>query len=162
MNKNSWLILGIALICFSLYSSNTIRIPSFPTNPVKETINIPEPNTELKELSEPIIRALREGSSDRKTDGYRLACLYKDMALLISVDKDILKTTEAIRQANVLSAKMLNIDLKGKYDGLADATNNLFKKYVSENSVVLDDELRRKSTEAFNALSWAFLEGSKQ
>ena len=60
-----------------------------------------------------------------------------------------------------ICAKLLNINLKGKYDGLADATNNLFREYVSSNAVALDDELRKKSTEAFNALAWGFLEGSK-
>jgi hypothetical protein len=161
MSKNSWLVVGVALICFGLYSSNSIRVPSFPFTPVSNTLVIPEPNEELKELAKPIVEALQNGSSDRTTDGYRLASLYKDMAILISVDKDVIKTTEAIRQANILSAKLLNINLKGKYDGLADATNNLFREYVSGNAVVLDDELRKKSTEAFNALAWGFLEGSK-
>ena len=161
MSKNSWLVVGVALICFSLYSSDSIKVPSFPFTPVSDTLVIPEPNEELKKLAEPIIEALKNGSSDRATDGYRLASLYKDMAILISVDKDVIKTTEAIRQANILSAKLLNINLKGKYDGLADATNNLFREYVSSNAVALDDELRKKSTEAFNALAWGFLEGSK-
>ena len=160
MSKSSWLVVGIALICFSLYSNNSIRVPTFPLSPVQETLNIPEPNDELKGLVEPVVEALQNGSSDRSTDGYRLATLYKDMAILISVDKDILKSTESIRQANILSAQLLQIDLKGKYDGLAAAANNLFRSYVSEDSVPLDDELRKKSTEAFNALAWGFLEGS--
>jgi len=161
MSKNSWLVVGVALICFSLYSSNSIKVPSFPFTPISDTLVIPEPNEELKKLAEPIIEALQKGSSDRTTDGYKLAELYKDMAILISADKDVIKTTEAIRQANILAAKLLNINFKGKYDGLADATNNLFREYVSSNAVALDDELRKKSTEAFNALAWSFLEGSK-
>ena len=93
MSKSSWLVVGIALICFSLYSNNSIRVPTFPLSPVQETLNIPEPNDELKGLVEPVVEALQNGSSDRSTDGYRLATLYKDMAILISVDKDILKST---------------------------------------------------------------------
>ena len=161
MKLNKLLILGIALIGFSLYNSGSFSLPSFVNSQVCDTLTIDRPNDELVQLAEPVTEALRNGSEDREQDGVRLARLYRDMSLLISVDVDILKTTEAIRQANVLSAKILKIDLRGKYEGLSEAADNLFKNYVSSDAVTLDDELRQKSSDAFSALAWGCLEGSK-
>jgi len=161
MKLNKLLILGIALIGFSLYSNGSVSLPNFVNTQVCDSLVIEKPNDELLSLVEPVTDALKNGSEDRKQDGVRLAKLYRDMSLLISVDEDILKTTEAIRQANVLSAKILKIDLRGKYEGLSEAADNLFKNYVSSDAVTLDAELRQKSSDAFLALAWGFLEGSK-
>lgn len=161
MMKNKLLIIGILFIGIGVYYSGNSYFPIFPNNKISESLSIKKPNDELLKLIQPVIESLKNGNSDRKEDGLRLARLYKDMSLLITVDNSILKTTESIREANVLSAKILQIDMKGKYEGLADAANTLFKKYVSPNSVMLDDELRQKSSEAFLALAWGFLEGSK-
>lgn len=164
MKKNNVLLfLGIGLVLYGLISSNKLNfsniVPISPNN--NQTIVIEKPNEELQQLVKPVIQSLQDGSSDRSIDGVRLAQLYRDMAILIAVDSEVLQTTDEIREANVLSAKILGIDLKGKYEGLADASNNLFKKYVSEDSVALDNELRKKSSEAFSALAWGFLQGSK-
>ena len=56
---------------------------------------------------------------------------------------------------------MLKLDIEGKYDGLAEAAGDLVASSIGKDEVVLDDDLRAKSVEAFNALSWAFYEGSK-
>lgn len=159
--KNKLLILGIVLIGIGLYNSDFISLPNWNNNQVCDTIEIAEPNEDLRKLVAPVVESLQNGDADRREDGVRLAKLYNDMAMLIMADDQILKTTGAIREANVLSAKILQIDVRGKYEGLAEAAENLFKEYVSTDSVPLDDDLRQKSSEAFLALAWGFLEGSK-
>lgn len=163
MKNSKWLFVGIGLglIVFSLYGSGKISIPYKPSTPVQNTLIISEPSEQLQESVQPIIKCFFDGSDDRFRDGYRLAELYRDMSILIMSDNEILQTTEDIRQANILSAKMLKIDMQGKYPGLASECDQLFKAYVSEDAVSLDDTLRAKSSEAFSALAWACLEGSK-
>ena len=51
--------------------------------------------------------------------------------------------------------------MKGKYPGLSEACDILLKKTVSENSVPLDNVLRSKAVQAFQALAWGCLEGAK-
>lgn len=161
MMKNSLLWVGLALIASSLYFSGYLSFLQ-PTKPVASLDIRPPANAELKELTVPVIEAFENGSSDRSFDAYRLAEVYKDIAVLVEVDENIIKTTEALRQANILTAKILRIDLTGKYPGLADAANDLFTSYVTSDAVSLDEDLRAKSVDAFNALAWACLEGSKK
>jgi hypothetical protein len=162
MQNKTWLWLGVLLILFGVYHSVIIPLKD-GTNigPQKQPLNIKEPSEEMKNSVQTIINILKNGSNDRSIDGYKLAELYQDMSILIKSDNEILQTTESIRQANVLSAKMLQIDMQGKYPGLSDECDKLLKTYVSEDAVSLNDNLRAKSSEAFSALAWAFLEGSK-
>jgi hypothetical protein len=162
MKNSKWLWLGIGLILFSVYTGGGMFIqPNNDLKYPKQTLEIKEPSEQLKSSVQPIIKCFKDGSNERSIDGYKLAELYRDMSILIISDNDILQTTEAIRQANILSAKILQIDIKGKYPGLADECDNLFKTYVSADAVSLDDNLRAKSSETFAALAWACLEGSK-
>ena len=110
-----------------------------------------------------IIDLLRESDAKgKREDCLKLSSLYKDMATLIGLDaKDaIIKDTASIREANILAGKMLNLDIDGKYDGLAEAAGDLLASTIGKDEVVLDKDLRDKSVDAFNALSWAFYEGS--
>ena len=69
--------------------------------------------------------------------------------------------SSAIREANILAGKMLRLDVDGKYKGLADAAGDLLASTIGKDEVVLSEDLREKSVDAFEALSWAFYEGSK-
>ncbi|NBT07555.1 MAG: hypothetical protein EBS98_02015 [Chitinophagia bacterium] len=128
------------------------------------TVNVVKPsNKELLDECDSVIRALRNGPSSRKVDGKRLASLYLDLATLISLDGEdcVIKNTEEIRQANRLAGIMLKLDMKDKYENLAKANTDLIKAAIGDDSVLLDDGLREKAVEGFNALAWASYEGSK-
>ena len=86
-----------------------------------------------------------------------------DLATLVSLDGEdcIIKNTEEIRQANRLAGIMLKLDMKGKYENLAEAGTNLIKAAIGDDSVLLDDSLREKAVEGFNALAWACYMGSQ-
>lgn len=163
--KNKYLlVVGVVLILFGLSRSAGISIPILPSpDPACPVVEIEEPsNEELKGLADAVVECWQNGSDDRSVDGKRLASLYNDMSLLISIDDDaVIKNTDAIREANILAAKLLKINLKDKYDGLAKAMTNLLETYVTDQSVPLDDDLRAKASEAFKALAWACSEGSK-
>lgn len=163
MSNKVLLVFGVVLVVFGLSQYYPVNNPS-PNNPVNvvETLEIDPPSDEnLKQLAESVVKSLKEGSEDRTKDGLRLANLYKDMSILIALDDNIIKNTNDIAQANVLSAKFLKINLKGKYPGLAESADNLFKSYVSENAVPLDSEMRKKAVDAFQALAWGCLQGAK-
>ncbi len=153
VNSNSLLLLlAVGLIATSLVVP---RLNSISTNNSAFVFDKPT-NTTLIELSQPIIESLDNSGND----GLELAKLYRDLAKLIDIS-DIIKNTEEIREANRISGKMLDLNLKDKYPGLADAANNLVVSYIGDDNLVLSPELRQKSSEAFRALAWACSEGSK-
>ena len=162
MKSKTLLILASLFIVLGLYRSNLISIPFVNSPAVCCDIDITEPdNEELKILASAITASLVNGSEDRSVDGYRLASLYNDMATLIAIDGDVIQNTATIREANILAAKLLKIDLKGKYPGLSEACDILVKKTVTEDAVNLDVELRQKAVNAFKALAWGCAEGAK-
>lgn len=165
MNNKPLLILALVLIVIGLSRHSSISFPVVKPSPVAvptETLKIDAPqDEELKTLAEVVRDALKGGDSDRSTDGVRLANLYRDMSILIELDEDIIKSTGAITEANVMSAKLLKIDLRGKYPGLAEACDKLLMTHISDKSVVMDSKLREKAVEAFQALAWGCLEGAK-
>jgi hypothetical protein len=128
-----------------------------------EDTDFSAPNSEiLKEKAKDIIKALSV-DSDRKIDGKRLASLYNDIAALIALDGDsqVIKNTEEVRQANRLSGLMLKLNIKDKYENLAEANQALIKEAIGDDVVLLDSKLRSQAVEAFKTLAWACNEGSK-
>lgn len=163
MKNKTLLIIASVLIVLGLYRSDMISIPLLPNSPAACcNADITEPESEeLKVLASAVTATLKNGSADRVVDGYRLASLYSDMAILIALDDNVIQNTTAIKEANVLAAKLLKIDLKGKYPGLAEACDILVKKTVTTDAVNLDVELRQKAVIAFKALAWGCAEGAK-
>lgn len=166
MNKQTLLILAAILIFIGLtkptFITNIID-GNRPVSVVVDDIEVTKPTSDiLLEKSNDVIKALSV-SADRKVDGKKLAKLYLDMAALISLDgeDEVIKSTEAIRQANIISGLMLDLDIKGKYDDLASANQALVVSAIGDDQVMLNKELRSKAVEAFNALAWACYEGSK-
>lgn len=164
-NKNILLIIAGLLIFVGLtkptFINNLINNPSPIT--INDNLDIAKPSDDkLVSKANDVIKALSQ-SEDRKKDGKELAKLYLDIAKLISLDgeNEIIRNTEEIRQANRVSGLMLNLDIKGKYKNLAEASKDLVVAAIGDDSVPLDAGLREKSVEAFKALAWAFYEGSK-
>lgn len=161
MNKTVLLIIGGLLLFIGLVRPN-LNLPI--NSPVDNIIVVSPPNdVDLKSKCKLVIDVLKSGSSDRSNDGKRLSELYMDIATLIELngDNEIIKTTEEIRQANILSGAMLRMNIKGKYPGLSDAAQTVILSQIGDDSSPLDDALRSKAVEAFRALAWACNEGSK-
>lgn len=165
-NNKVLLLVGGLLLLFGLLKPdlNNISIfrPVSPSSFTYYTFNKPS-NKELLEASYKVTEILKNGPSSRKNDSLRLAQLYHDLALLISLDEkdEVIKNTAEIRQANSLSGVMFRLNLKDKYKDLAQTTTNLIKTGIGDDDTVLDKELRQKSVDSFNALSWACYEASK-
>lgn len=159
-SKTLVLLLAALLIAFGLLKPNlqTVSTDCIPSAKVNKPTNV-----SLLDECNSVINALKSGPSSRKLDGKRLASLYSDIATLISLDGDdtVIKNTEEVRQANRLAGIMLKLDMKGRYEDLAEANFNLIKAAIGDDSVLLDSNLREKAVEGFNALAWASYEGSK-
>ena len=160
MNKNLLLGIAAALIAIGLLKPNFDSLLSRP-EPVSNVVFV-EPKEEYKELVSSVVDAL-SSDPDRKVDGKRLASMANDISTLISLDgeNEAIKNTEEIRQINKLIGPMLKLDIKGKYPKLAQASQNLIVSAIGDDAVLLDKELRIKSSEAFQALAWAYNEGAK-
>lgn len=161
--KTALLLAGLGLIAIGIFKPDfsAFNNPVSPNSIVE--LDLQEPQSEkIKECAQDVIKALAV-DSDRKTDGMRLAQLYNDLATLISLDGDdqVVKNTDEVRQANMLTGVMLKLDLKGKYPELAEATNNLVKQSIGDDSILLSKDLRIQASQAFKALSWACYKGSK-
>jgi hypothetical protein len=171
MNKGKWynqllLIVGCLLLFVGLVKPDLNSISIF--NPATRVSNnnyvFNKPNNkDLLEASNKVIEILKNGPSSRKSDNLRLAQLYHDIGILISLDgeDEVIKDTAAIKQANTLAGVMLRLNLKDKYENLSTAMDNLIKVGVGDDDLILDKELRQKSVDSFNALSWACYEASK-
>jgi hypothetical protein len=167
MNKKLLLIIGAILIVYGIFKPDISGLIPANPNPVSVSENyvIDAPSSDsLLEDAKEIIQILEQsGDSTKKTDCLKLSSLYADMSVLIELDQadKVIADTANIRTANSLAGKMLRLNIKDKYPGLADAAKKLVSSYIGEDDVSLDDELRSKSVEVFRALSWAFYEGSK-
>ena len=165
MNNKVLLGVGVALIAVGLFKpdlSSWININTDTNRPVTVIIEKPT-NQDLEIMALKVIDAFKVGGSTRSADALRLAQLYNDLSVLISLsgENTVIKNTEEIRQANSLAGLMLKMDMKGKYSNLAQACNNLIVSVIGDDSIPMSDSLRDKSVEAFRALSWACFEGSK-
>jgi hypothetical protein len=164
MNKKPLLVLAGILILLGYFkpdlsSINNLITPSVINNQVVVT----EPSDpELRSKCSDVIKALRSSGSRHK-DGRRLGDLCVDLSTLIKLEGDssVIKTTDEIREANSLAGPMLRMNIKGDYPDLAGATNSVIVVAIGSDNIVLSPELRTKAAEAFEALAWAFYEGSK-
>jgi hypothetical protein len=163
-SKNLLLVVAGVLIFVGLTKPDLIWLVK-PKPSVVENILVvtPPESKELREKCQPVIDALRGGSSNRKQDAKRLSELYSDLAVLIRLDgtNEVVKNTEEIRQANSLSGAMLQMNLKGKYPGLSEAAQSVIVSEIGNDIVPLDENLRGQAVKAFSSLAWACLEGSK-
>lgn len=158
-NKNILLlVIGILLLGYGVVSK--VYIPQSSNSSV---VVVAPLDNDLKNDCGPVIEAFKNGSSNRVVDGVKLSNLYSDLAKLISLETtdEVVKNTLEIREANKLAGLLYDLRLKDKYPDLAKEANALVVKYIGDDNVVLDDHLRKKAVDVFNALSWACYEGSK-
>lgn len=157
MNKNN-IVLWFLALCLIGYAFIQPNFSSFS----KETV--PAPVLEIQTKCEKIVSIIRSTDDpNKKKDMAHLISLYSDLSKLISIDSEdsIIKNTEEIKEANRLSGKMLDIDLKDKYENLGAEMNSFVVSCIGDDNVVLSPELRQKSVETFKALAWAVQEGAK-
>jgi len=163
MNNKILLVIAAILVLLGLFKPN-LSFPVSNNQPRNVQVSVEEPSSqELKDKAQEVVKAMVNGSADRKADGIRLASLYSDMATLIELDgeNEVIKSTEEIRQANKLVGPMLKLDIKGKYPDLSSTAENLVVTAIGKDNVLLNKELRSGAVNGFKALAWACNEGSK-
>ena len=164
--KNSLILLvGVVLVLFGCFGNNLSNIVFTPRVPVVEGYVIDAPaNQELLEKARVITNILKESNdSTARSDCLKLSSLYADLATLVELDGEdqVVKDTATIKEANSLSGKMLRLNIKDKYPGLAEAAKDLVVVAIGEDDVALDEKTRLNAVDAFRALSWAFYEGGQ-
>jgi hypothetical protein len=158
-NKTLLIILAVVLLLIGIFKPNLGVV--VPNNGPVPVVNVVEPNDpELKASCLEVAKILQKGGS---SDALRLSSLYSDIGDLIALDgeNEVVKNTEEIRQTNKLSGLLLRLDIKGKYEGLAEAAEKVIVTGIGSDDVSLDKELRNKAVTSFKALAWACKEGSK-
>jgi hypothetical protein len=162
--KTLLLALAFILIGIGLFKPNLGSLVDRPQPVVVDVAELSAPVREgLKTKADEVVRVLKNGDSDRKTDGKRLSSLYVDLATLVTLDGDdeVIKNTEEIRQANKLAGTMLKLDIKNKYPKLAEAAKAVIIEAIGDDSVALNKESRVQAAEGFKALAWACSQGAK-
>jgi hypothetical protein len=164
MNKTILLVIAMILLVIGLFKPSFIDAfnPKPSPSVVVDDSELPKPSDELIKKSTNIIKALSV-SPERKTDGKKLASLYKDIAELIALDgeNELITNTDEIRQANKLAGVMLKLDIKNKYPDLPESAQAMIVSVVGDDQIPLTTELRAKAIDSFMALAWACNEGSK-
>jgi hypothetical protein len=161
-NKTLVLVVGALLILVGLTRANLTNIlPSVPqTVDVMELSEPVDPN--VKKEAEEVV-ALVKSYSGSKNDFKRLRDLMLDLGRLVELDgeNEVVKNTDEIRQANSIAGPMLRLDMKNKYKGLSKESQDVVIAAIGDDNIALSKELRPKAVEGFNALAWAYNEGSK-
>jgi len=167
--NNKWLLaLAIGLIYIGIAKPDLsfINIPSNSNSVCAEANYVTDAPSDdnLLALARSVTDIVKDSDdSTRRSDCSRLSSLYADMALLIELDDQdkVISDTANIREANSIAGKMLRLNIKDKYPGLAEAAKVLVSSEIGTDDVVLNEDMRVKAVSAFRALSWAFYEGSK-
>jgi hypothetical protein len=160
MNNNNKLLWIVAALLLAV----GVFQPSLPrfNNSSSQAVSVSVPSDELQSKCEKIIQIVKSSNNSGKTEDMRkLSGLYLDLARLISInDEDtIIKNTEEVREANKLSGKMLELDIKDKYEDLGEELNSVVKSYLGDDNVALSPELRQRSVDVFKAFAWALTRG---
>lgn len=159
------LLIGALLVAVGVFKPDLSKIiPNNNPVVVVDSVKLKAPeDAELREKAEKVVEALSQGTSSSKYDAGKLRDLYVDLATLIQLDEEdeVVKNTEEVRQANSLSGVMVRLDLKGKYQDLASACNNVVISVIGDDNINLTPELRTKTVDAFMALAWACNEATK-
>lgn len=162
MSNKVLLYIGFGLIIIGLVKPNFDLGIGGPVNNVV-SVQVDKPNDPaLLALAQTLTENIRKANVS-KEDCLRLANICFDMGTLVGLDgtSEVIKNTEEIRQANRLSGLMLRMDMNKKYPGLAESMNKVVVDYLGNDIVVLNSDLRNKSVSVFQALAWAFVEGTK-
>ena len=158
-NKIILLIAGILIVIGLIKPDFSSFIPS--TKPNNSVVFIEAPADEnIKKECEDVSRVLKNGLAN---DAVRLRDLFLDISKLIELDGEdlVIKTTEEIRQANGLAGPMLKLDIKNKYQNLANEAKEVIVSTIGDDNVPLTAELRKQAVLAFKYLAWACNEGAK-
>lgn len=167
MSNKLLLTIGIVLLALGLLKPNLQNL-QFPINrspsvvAVENYQNEAPLDPELLESAKAIIDIIKNSDSpSKKLECLKLSSLYYDLATLISLegDDEVVSNTTAIREANILSGKMLKLNIKDKYSNLPEKCEELLAEEIGTDDIALDSNLRKKAAEAFRALSWAFYKG---
>lgn len=166
MNKKILLVIAAVLVLVGFFKPDFSSLTNVlkPSSVVVDNTTIVAPTDEsLKNKCVAVVDAFKNGGSSRYKDAKRLGDLYVDLATLIELEGDntVVKTTDEIRQANSLSGLMLRMNIKGEYDNLSVATNDIIVAGIGNDNVVLNADLRKKAVESFRALAWACYQGAK-
>lgn len=165
MNHKVILILACLLIVIGLFKPDLSNLGFSPNRPVAIDVlelSVPtDPN--VKKEADDVVSLLKDTGASVKTDARKLRDLYLDLAKLVELDNEemVVTNTEEIRQANSLAGLMLRLDIKGKYPNLAKEAKEVIVSSIGDDKILLSKELRVKAVDGFNALAWAFNEGSK-
>ena len=159
MNKNNsllWLVAAL-LLAVGVFQPSLSRLHSSG-----QSVSVSIPSDELQSKCEKIIEVIKSSNDSSKAEDMRkLSGLYLDLATLISIsDEDtVIKNTEEIREANRLSGKMAELDIKDRYDDLGAELNSVVKSHIGDDNVALSPELRQRSVDVFKAIAWALTKG---
>lgn len=165
MNKNHILLtIGIIMVLFGLLKPNISNINIF--NPPNQSINdivVEKPLVkETLDACNNVSKILSSGPNPR-TDALNLASLFSDISKLVELDgsDEVIKNTADLSSVNSIAGSLLKLNVKGKYDGLSDACQNVIVSVIGDDNLPLDKELRSKTVIAFRNLAWACQEGAK-
>lgn len=160
MNKNVILLIAGILIAIGLLKPDLSSL--VPVSKPKDTIVFIEAPVDetVKKECEDVAKILKKGSA---SDAIRLRDLFLDISKLVELDGEdlVIKTTEEIRQANALAGPMLKLDIKNKYENLANEAKQVIVSSIGDDNVPLTTELRKQAVNAFKHLAWACNEGAK-
>jgi len=154
MNKTVLLVLGIGLIGYGLLRPNIDLVKPSPLN----VINVVAPSDETIKTAASEVAELFKSKGGSKQEAVGLRDLYVGLSRLVKLDGEdqIIKNTEEIRQANAIAGLLLNLDIKGKYPGLAKESQEVIVAAIGDDMVQLTPDLRSRGSDAFMALAWAY------
>lgn len=122
--------------------------PHIPT----DTPDDYEPSDAEQRLLEPVVDAV----SGDKQAAEQFSKLYGAIALVVSSDNVVLRTTDDVRRAHEnAGALAIQAGEIPRIPGYAEAVNEFLSEQIGTDNVPLDSDKKKQITEAFRALEWA-------
>lgn len=157
MSRIVRIVVSLALVYFAV---GGLSLPSLPK--ATPQVVTSEPSPTMKVQVQPIVRIVRDMSP---LDRLWLQYIYSNAAKVVEADgisePPVVTTTEGLRAIHVAILKFIWKGMAenppGKYAGLKEAIESVFKDTIGDTQRAITPELRKKASEMFDAIAWAGL-----
>lgn len=156
MSKTVRLAVAAALVAYAVLG--TPRVSSFNVPGVVES----EPSQAMKSQ---VRQVAKIASQMNAIDRLWMQYIYTNASNVVEADGTkepaVIVTTEGLRAVHVAILKFIWKGMAGnppgKYEGLSDAIDSVFKATVGDTQRAMTPDMRRKVCEMFDAIAWAGL-----
>jgi len=148
-------VAAVVLLAVGLFG-----VPPLPAIPTSTSVQ--EPSDEMKTAVKPVLKVVSRMSP---IDRLWLQNIYENFAKVVAsdgiVDEPVVTSTDSLRATHIAVLKFIWKGMANnspsKYEGLAEAIDEVMSGVISDESRPLTPEMRKSAVELCRAIAWAGL-----